>query len=231
MFKPTNFFELNPKVFSIYLENQSLYKIKSLIESNLSDLDEVCVCYSTLTLFFKNPKKLDNVIRKVNQLSDNYEEDLNPSKLWEMPICFDENFDNDLAIIFHNDKRKISLFRNEFLSHNYQLEFYGFLPGFGYLSGLPTELHLPRKTAPAKQIQKGSVAIGGAQLGVYPWQSPGGWNCIGNCPVPWIDLKNLPYIFINPDDQIKFVEIALNEYKQIINALKTGAFTPQSSLL
>ncbi len=63
---------------------------------------------------------------------------------------------------------------------DYLVYFLGFQPGFAYLGGLPPELHTPRRASPRLKVAAGAVGIGGAQTGIYPAASPGGWQLIGN---------------------------------------------------
>ena len=87
---------------------------------------------------------------------------------------------------------------------------------FEELSGdLESKLHLPRKKIPSSRIDKGTVAIGGEYVGIYPQDSPGGWNCIGNCPIPLVDFAYNLKININVFDQVIFEEIELENYKKI----------------
>lgn len=71
----------------------------------------------------------------------------------------------------------------------YTVFFLGFLPGFMYLGGLSEQLYYPRKETPRIKVSKGAVAIGGEQTGVYPMESPGGWNIIGNTPIDFLIQK------------------------------------------
>lgn len=65
-------------------------------------------------------------------------------------------------------------------SARYRVAFFGFVPGFAYLEGLPEALRTPRRSTPRARVEAGSVAIGGPYTGVYPFASPGGWNLIGS---------------------------------------------------
>ncbi len=67
-------------------------------------------------------------------------------------------------------------------AHDYLIDMLGFLPGFAYLGGLDPRLHTPRLSIPRTEIPAGSVGIGGAQTGIYPLASPGGWQIIGRSP-------------------------------------------------
>jgi KipI family sensor histidine kinase inhibitor len=85
----------------------------------------------------------------------------------------------------------------------YRVAFLGFAPGFAYLLGLPPELHAPRLATPRTRVPAGSVAIGGAQTGIYPSDSPGGWRLIGHTAMP------LPPDWAQPGDAVRFVPLPL----------------------
>lgn len=88
----------------------------------------------------------------------------------------------------------------------YTVEFLGFLPGFAYLAGLPKALHVPRLASPRAQVAAGSLAIAGGYCAVYPWQSPGGWHCIGHVNTVLFDAANQdgPSL-LQPGDRVVFL--------------------------
>ena len=78
----------------------------------------------------------------------------------------------------------------------YRVACIGFVPGFPFLAGLPKKLATPRRGVPRKEIPPGSVGIGGAQTGIYPLRSPGGWNLIGRTPLRLFDPEKNPPVFL-----------------------------------
>jgi KipI family sensor histidine kinase inhibitor len=87
---------------------------------------------------------------------------------------------------------------------SYEVRFVGFSPGFPYLSGLPEKLHMPRRETPRKSVPAGSVAIAGAQAGIYPVRSPGGWNVIGRTDLVLFDAAKDPITTLAPGDRVRF---------------------------
>jgi KipI family sensor histidine kinase inhibitor len=87
----------------------------------------------------------------------------------------------------------------------YTVGMMGFTPGFPYLVGLPEELHLPRRSTPRKSVAAGAVAIGGAQAGIYPHSSPGGWHILGYTEVKLFDIELDPPVLLKPGDKVKFI--------------------------
>jgi KipI family sensor histidine kinase inhibitor len=86
----------------------------------------------------------------------------------------------------------------------YVVFFLGFQPGFAYLGGLDPALHTPRRTAPRLEVPAGSVAIGGAQTGIYPAVSPGGWQLIGRTTLKLFDPTSTPPTLLAPGDRVRF---------------------------
>jgi biotin-dependent carboxylase-like uncharacterized protein len=87
----------------------------------------------------------------------------------------------------------------------YLVEAIGFLPGFGYLTGLPAELVTPRLTTPRRRVPAGSVGIGGSRTGVYPFASPGGWNLIGRTNAVLFDVRRPRPALFQVGDRVRFV--------------------------
>jgi KipI family sensor histidine kinase inhibitor len=90
----------------------------------------------------------------------------------------------------------------------YTVELVGFLPGFGYLTGLDAALVLPRRSTPRTRVPAGSVAIAGRYTGIYPLPSPGGWSLIGRAVdfVPF-DVTRVPPALLRPGDRVRFVRV------------------------
>ncbi|MFI0976621.1 allophanate hydrolase subunit 1 [Streptomyces sp. NPDC021093] len=87
-----------------------------------------------------------------------------------------------------------------------RVAFCGFAPGFGYLTGLPTALHLPRRATPRTAVPAGSVALAGEYAGVYPRSSPGGWQLIGTTDAVLWDPHREPAALLAPGTRVRFTE-------------------------
>jgi len=87
----------------------------------------------------------------------------------------------------------------------YRVQAIGFAPGFPYLSGLPAELATPRRPTPRTHVAAGSVGIGGAQTGVYPLASPGGWQLIGQTDAQLFDARRPEPSLLRVGDRVKFI--------------------------
>ena len=106
----------------------------------------------------------------------------------------------------------------------YLIAMLGFLPGFAYLSGLNPDLETPRLEVPRVRIEAGAVGIGGAQTGIYPLPSPGGWQIIGRSPLRPYDAEREPAFLYAAGDSIEFEAISPDEYAEIEAALQAGTY-------
>ncbi len=102
-----------------------------------------------------------------------------------------------------------------FCDQLYTIVAIGFLPGFPYMKGLPQELMaIPRRGEPRIKVEAGSIGIAAGQAGIYPQESPGGWNLIGVTPLKIADrAKN--FFPLNPGDTINFVEVQKPQFEAL----------------
>lgn len=133
----------------------------------------------------------------------------------EVPVCYEDEFAPDLGEV----ARQADLSNDEVIRRysdaTYRVTCVGFTPGFPYLSGLPPELATPRRATPRKEIPAGAVAIGGAQTGIYPRKSPGGWNIIGRTPLRLFDLLRKSPALFHTGDQVRFRQISREEFDRL----------------
>jgi len=153
-----------------------------------------------------------NITRQMVQEHQN-----KPSKKTiEIPVCYDPELAPDLEAFLWAKNLSLKALIKAHTAEEYPLYFYGFQPGFMYLGGLNPELHHPRKSIPSHRVPAGSVAIGGAQTGIYPNEAPGGWHVIGRCPIKLFDPMAPQPILARPEDRIKFRAIDKNECQTIL---------------
>jgi inhibitor of KinA len=100
-----------------------------------------------------------------------------------------------------------------------------------YLGDLDNALHTPRKEEPRLRVPKGSVAIGGEQTGIYPQQSPGGWNILGNTPINLFDKSKDTPCFAKPGDKVKFFQVSEDQYKLIEKEVEFGLYELNKEVL
>jgi KipI family sensor histidine kinase inhibitor len=127
----------------------------------------------------------------------------NPTQIIEIPVIYDGP---DLAFVAEHCKLSIPEVIHLHSAAEYTVYMMGFLPGFPYLGGLPEQLHVPRRTSPRTHVPSGSVAIAGAQAGIYPQESPGGWQLLGRTDTPLCDPQREPPFLLAPGDKVRFVK-------------------------
>ena len=222
---------LSPQVYALHFETDEASHIIERyhrLKACLKGVEDMVLTFNRISIFFKEHKNKREVEKLLSGIDLTVVDTNQIRREWELPICFDEIFTNDLEAYFSKDEAKIARYRETFLGTSFQLAFYGFLPGFPYLSGLRESLCLDRKKQPKKQIQKGSVAVGGSQVGIYPQASPGGWQCLGNCPVPLLTTETSNPTWIAVGDRIRFHAISLKEYHQIALDVDQGIYQPKT---
>lgn len=137
---------------------------------------------------------------------------LPPQRTVEIPVCYDAEFAMDLASVAGGHSLSTDEVIQLHANANYVVQMIGFSPGFPYLSGLPSQLHTPRRASPRLKVPVGSVAIGGSQTGVYSLETPGGWNIIGRTPVRLFDSQRDPPCLLRTGDAIRFVAIDRDQF-------------------
>ncbi|SNR34402.1 5-oxoprolinase subunit PxpB [Lutibacter flavus] len=208
-----------------FVHKNELKKIKYIIDINF--------VYSSLLIIYDNNlttyKKIKNVLLKLYDKTDFVEN--KQRLLWNIPVCYNTKFGIDLQLLASEKKCTINDIIDLHSSINYTVYGIGFLPGFLYLGGLPEKLQYPRKSIPRLNVSKGAVAIGGDQTGVYPQNSPGGWNIIGKTPISIFDIDKVNPIEIQPGDEIKFYSISLMEFAEIEASFKNGFYNLKKVVL
>jgi KipI family sensor histidine kinase inhibitor len=112
--------------------------------------------------------------------------------LIEIPVCYGGESGPDLDAAAARAGLTAAEFAAAHAGPEYRVAMLGFAAGFPYLLGLDARLHLPRRASPRTRVPAGSVAIGGAQTGIYPRELPGGWNLIGRTPLTLFDPQATP---------------------------------------
>lgn len=136
----------------------------------------------------------------------------------QIPVCYDEYFGHDLAFVAEHNQLSIDEVIKIHSETQYTVHMLGFSPGFPFLGGLSPKLETPRKTTPKSAIHAGSVGIAGQQTGIYPFETPGGWQVIGRTPIPLFSLDNKPPSLLTAGDIVQFYPIALEDFKKMEEA-------------
>ena len=189
--------------------------------------------------FFKNIKKnkIDGIINlapSYNKLIISYDlsvvnfetirdkienleiEDLLNNKVnkLEIPVCFEEEFNLDINRLEKKTNKSFKQFLKEFLAKEYFCYMTGFIAGMPFLGDLNKDLRVNRLETPRVKVPKGAIGVTEQFTNIYTFESPGGWNIVGNTPIEVFDKKNKDNpTLINPGDKIKFYEITKKEFE------------------
>ena len=135
-------------------------------------------------------------------------------KAIEIPVCYGGKYGPDLTLVaslHHLKPKEVIKLHTE---TTYLVYMIGFAPGFPFLGGMNPTIAAPRKDKPRPRVPAGSVGIAGKQTGVYPIQTPGGWQLIGQTPLslfnPYRDRPSL----LQPGDQVRFVAITEKQFEK-----------------
>lgn len=224
--------EWPPKIDKSILKDILRFK-QSIEKKNIKSIVELKSAYNSLLIIYDSVcRNFENEVESLKKLYKS----LNPkhdivSKQWKIPVCYDTSFGVDLEHISEAKNLSVNEIVNLHSQAVYTVYFIGFLPGFLYLGGLDAKLHFPRKSTPRLQIKKGAVAIGGHQTGIYPSESPGGWNIIGNTPVAFFNPKKNPPCFAKAGDSIVFTPISLKTYEDIKILVDAGVYELESEVV
>ncbi|OAS89321.1 MULTISPECIES: 5-oxoprolinase subunit PxpB [Metabacillus] len=138
-----------------------------------------------------------------------------PSKTVTIPVCYGGDFGPDLQDVadYHHltQQQIINIHANQ----EYLVYMIGFAPGFPYLGGMSKEIATPRKATPRLKIPVGSVGIGGEQTGVYPIESPGGWQLIGRTPIRLFRQDAKQPSLLRAGDFVRFQPITPQQFEAL----------------
>lgn len=195
------------------------------IAKDIAGVLEVLPTYCSVSIYFDEAicqiSLLKDLAQKALQKSEEEKtESTDSARTITIPVCYeDQEFAPDLEkVALHAKLSKEEVIKLH-SSSDYLIYMMGFLPGFPYLGGMNPQLETPRLETPRTKIPAGSVAIGGAQTGLYPVESPGGWNIIGRTPLRLFDVKRKPFFLYEAGDKIRFLPITREEFENFDESL------------
>ena len=195
------------------------------IAKDIAGVLEVLPTYCSVSIYFDEAicqiSLLKDLAQKALQKSEEEKtESTDSARTITIPVCYeDQEFAPDLEkVALHAKLSKEEVIKLH-SSSDYLIYMMGFLPGFPYLGGMDQRLETPRLETPRTKIPAGSVAIGGAQTGLYPVESPGGWNIIGRTPLRLFDVKRKPFFLYEAGDKIRFLPITREEFENFDESL------------
>ena len=161
--------------------------------------------YDNLTIDYQALKK--NIESLLFEIIDNYDKNVSNDKVLEIPVKYGGEFGPDLKIM----SKKLNISEESIInihsSATYRIYMIGFMPGFPYLGGLDERISFPRLSTPRIKVPAGSVGIAGKQTGIYPFESPGGWNIIGRTELSLFDVDANPPSLLSNISQLRFVKL------------------------
>ena len=199
----------------------------ALEQSKISGIVETVPTYRSLTVHYDpGVIKYDTLVKKLKGLLaglDNIV--IPPSEVLEIPVLYGGEEGPDIQFVAEHNGKTVEEVIAIHTSKEYLIYMLGFTPGFTYLGGMSEEIATPRLKTPRVKIPAGSVGIAGAQTGVYPIDSPGGWQLIGLTPVRMYDPDRAEPILPKAGQYIKFYAIDRAEFDRIAAEEAAGGYT------
>ena len=196
--------EINSKVIRYF---------KSIQKENIDGINNLTPSYNKLIISFDLRKKNFQTIKKLIENLNITNDDALESNKIKIPVCCDENFSLDIKRL----EEKLQITRDKIYEKFFGKEFFcymtGFIAGMPFLGDLENELQAKRLETPRVKVPKGSVGLTEQFANVYTFESPGGWNIIGNTPQVIFDSanENNPNL-INLGDVVTFEQITKEQY-------------------
>lgn len=221
-----HFFSVSESAITVSFENRISEKINQKIldlagfikQHPFAGMMEIVPAFSSLTLFYNPavvrlnspnaPTAFDAArVYLENALQHTSETENIKKEPREIEIVFDasEEYALDLEVISQTKNISKQKVIEIFTSKTYRVFMLGFLPGFAYMGEVDEQIAVPRKEAPRLKVPKGSVGIAGNQTGIYPLESPGGWQIIGKTDTELFTPQAGNPTFLQAGDLVKFV--------------------------
>ena len=200
--------KINLKVISYFNH------LKKLIKANkIKGITNLTPSYNKLIISFDlsitNFKKITKILETLNVTSNNQQD----SKKIKVPLCCDEEFALDLISLSKKLKISSSEIMALYLNKEYFCYMTGFIAGMPFLGDINEKIRFDRLQTPRIKVPKGSIGITEQFCNIYTFESPGGWNIIGNTPIKIFDKTNLNNpALIKPGDKVSFYKITKEEY-------------------
>ncbi|WP_235794742.1 5-oxoprolinase subunit PxpB [Virgibacillus salidurans] len=185
--------------------------------------------FDSVTIYYEPHKiRFKEIAEKVSNLRDiSWHEKRGTSRIFHVPVVYGGENGPALERVASFNQLDVSDVVDIHQKPDYLVYMLGFLPGFPYLGGLDKKIATPRLEEPRKSMAAGSVGIAHEQTGIYPVESPGGWNIIGKTPLPLFDKSAEDAFLFHAGDRIRFYCVSEREFEQITEQVETGQFEIQ----
>jgi len=188
----------------------------SLMKNPIEGLIDIVPAYRSFLIIY-DPLKLDLVIIK-NRMEDLQKKiggiEIPEPKTLEIPVVYGGEYGPDIEWIAQYHNIRVEEVIQLHTGTTYQVYMIGFMPGFPYMGELPEGLATPRRETPRTVIPQGSVAIAQRQTGIYPVESPGGWQILGRTPLKLFNPLRSPPTLLEMGDVVQFFSIGEEEFKR-----------------
>lgn len=201
--------------------NRKVINLMKNIESSslINSIYEMIPTYRSLMIIY-NPLKItfNDLINSVKNIEFNLKIlDKSEKNIIKIPVLYGNDFGPDIDTVAKHNGLSIEDVIRLHSEAEYLVYMLGFTPGFTYLGGMNSKLETPRLANPRVKIPEGSVGIAGKQTGVYPIESPGGWQLIGRTPIKLYNPKRENPILLKAGDYVKFTPITKDEFNIFLN--------------
>ncbi|MEQ2525491.1 5-oxoprolinase subunit PxpB [Robertmurraya yapensis] len=198
--------------------HKQIQVVSNYIEENPPDwMIEFTTAFTTITVFY-NPEVLfyKEVCQELSHLLKNIKwDEPNEYRMIEIPVCYGGDFGPDLIEVAKTNGLTTDEVIDIHAKGEYIVYMIGFAPGFPYLGGMSEKIATPRKATPRLKIPARSVGIAGTQTGVYPIETPGGWQLIGKTPLElFLPNQEVPSL-LRAGDRVHFTPISLDQYMEM----------------
>lgn len=210
--------------------NGRVQALRRLLEERLPfGVRELVPTYRSLSVYF-DPVETDapKLLKELETLASATEEKSDATgKVVVVPACYGGDFGPDIENVAGHNGLSVEEVVEIHSKPDYYCYMLGFTPGFSYLGGMDERIATPRLENPRTLIPAGSVGIAGKQTGIYPIDSPGGWQLIGRTPLKLFDpLKDKPTL-LDAGLWVRFEPVTEERYREIEEAVARDAYTPR----
>ena len=189
----------------------------------LPGMIEAVPAYSSLTIYYdvfgiskmgNNGKSVYEYIsgQLTERLKQPLEEVNTAARVVTVPVCYEKEFSPDIEYLAKEKNISVEEVIHIHISKQYRVYMLGFLPGFSYMGEVDERIAVPRKPQPVT-VAAGSIGIAGKQTGIYPLQSPGGWQIIGRTPLKLFNAEKEEPTLLRAGDIVQFISISKNEFE------------------